>query len=69
MHCVSNLKSGFDFTAIFQIIMAKYSKNTAEQIQNKILTPELRIIIFITHYKNKERSYHLLNLRNILSVS
>ena len=42
MHCVSNLKSGFDFTAIFQIIMTKYSKNMAEQIQNKTLTPELR---------------------------
>ena len=42
MHCVSNLKGRFGFTAIVQIIMAKYGKNMAEQIQNKTLTPELR---------------------------
>ena len=32
--CFSNLRSGFDFTAVFQIIMAKYNQNMVDKIQN-----------------------------------
>ena len=32
--CFSNLRSGFDFTAVFQIIMAKYNQNMVDKTQN-----------------------------------
>ena len=32
--CFSNLRSRFNFTAIFQIIMAKYNQNMVDKIQN-----------------------------------
>ena len=32
--CFSNLTSRFNFTAIFQIIMAKYNQNMVDKIQN-----------------------------------
>ena len=70
--CFSNLKSGFDFTAVFQIIMAKYNKNMVGQKEHFKHAGKdsfnLRVKS-LTHYKNKEPRHRLLNLLNILSVS
>ena len=59
-------------TAVFQIITLKYNKNMVEQIQNFKYAGKdsfkLRVKS-LTHYKNKEPRYRLLNLLNTLSVS
>ena len=70
--CFPNLKSWFDFTAVFQIITAKYNKNMVEQIQNCKYAGKDRFnlqVKTLTHYKNKEPRHRLYNLRYILSIS
>ena len=71
--CFSNLKSGFNFTAVFQIILAKYNKNMVEQIRNFNHAGKdsfnLRVKSWKLNYKNKEPRHCLLNLLKILSIN
>ena len=70
--CFPNLKSGFDFTAFFQILTAKYNKNIVEQMQNFKYAGKDSFnlqVKTLTHYKIKEPRHRLYNLLYILSVS
>ena len=66
--CFFNLKSRFNFTAIFQ---AKYNKNMLEQIQNFKYAGKdsFNLRVKILTNKNKEPRHRLSNLLNILSVT